>query len=363
MSSVNDIESASPVIKGVPMSSEQIHAATGTVNLISDEKDVVLVPAPSSDPRDPLNLSTPRKWAIAVILSLYYVEAGKSYNDIVHLITIPTLSMGLGNLLFVPMALAVGRRPIYLFSCALLFIACIIAGQNTNYEYHLAIRIVIGFAAGQSEALVPLMLKESFFLHERANILSFQSSFQAIIGCALSICSSNIAASYNVYAGISGAIFVASVLLVPETKFDRPLEAYNGLTATTPGAAGVNLSKESVQRWEHPTGQVTEATRPPLDHSLGKAWSLKTMLNPMPSVTVNWAESWALVKHMLTMIMFPNLFLVIITNAWFLGVNVAQGTTYGTVLTGPGYHWADKWTGVAQAGKSSQATSSGASLK
>lgn len=69
--------------------------------------------------------------------------------DITRLITIPTLSMGVGNFLFMPIALAIGRRPVYLFSCALLFISCIIAGFNNNYRYHLAIRIVIGFAAGE----------------------------------------------------------------------------------------------------------------------------------------------------------------------------------------------------------------------
>lgn len=78
-----------------------------------------------------------------------YIEAGKGYQDIVNLITVPTLSMGLGNLIFVPLALAIGRRPVYLGSLVLLVCGSIIASQNTNYEYHLAIRVVLGFAAGQ----------------------------------------------------------------------------------------------------------------------------------------------------------------------------------------------------------------------
>lgn len=71
------------------------------------------------------------------------------------------------------------------------------------------------------------MLKESFFLHERANILTFQSSFQGILGCVLSIVSSNIASAigwknwYLLYAGISGLILVLSIIFVPETKYDR----------------------------------------------------------------------------------------------------------------------------------------------
>ncbi|KAM0753455.1 MFS general substrate transporter [Meredithblackwellia eburnea MCA 4105] len=369
------------VVTGV--TPDQAQAATGTVNLISSvDKDVVLIPAPSNDPRDPLNLPTWRKWAIAVVLSIYsctgltvvsaagalisfflqdYIKDGRSYNDIVHLITIPTLSMGVGNFVFMPIALAVGRRPVYLFSCALLFISCIIATFNTGYKYHLAIRIVIGFAAGQSEALVPLMLKESFFLHERANILAFQSTLQGAVGCALSIVSSNIAAAvgwrnwYAVYAGISGVVLIFSILIVPETKFERPLEAYNGMSATTMAAAVVPAhsdDKDSSQWNEsYNNKQVTQSTRPSLDYSLGKSWSLGSALNPLPTTKPNWDEAWGIVKHMCTMILFPNVLLIIIANSWFLGINIAMGTTYGTLLTGPVYHWADKWTGVAQAGQ------------
>jgi hypothetical protein len=38
-------------------------------------------------------------------------------------------------------------------------------------------------------------LKETFFLHERANILSFQAAFQTTVGCILTIFASNIAAA------------------------------------------------------------------------------------------------------------------------------------------------------------------------
>lgn len=60
---------------------------------------------------------------------------------------------GLGDLILIPLALAIGRRPVYLLSGAILFIGCIIASQNTGYNYHLGIRVVLGFAAGQSGAL------------------------------------------------------------------------------------------------------------------------------------------------------------------------------------------------------------------
>ncbi|KAK4054340.1 hypothetical protein OIO90_003573 [Microbotryomycetes sp. JL221] len=357
---------------------EQSKAAFGTVSLISanDKKDIVLIPAPSADPRDPLNMKTWHKWVCAIILSLYsctgltvvsaagslisfflqdYIEAGKGYQDIVRLITIPTLSMGVSNFLFMPVALAIGRRPVYIGSCVILVVACIVASFNTSYEYHLACRIIIGFAAGQSEALVPLMLKEMFFIHERANILAFQSSFQGIIGCILTLFSAQIAAGvgwkrwYLLYGCISIVILVASIIFVPETKFARPAEAYNGLTATTPAARGYpQEDKESTEYVEDK--QVTVSTRPALDTVNHKP---RTILSDMSlfSAEISWGEAWGVIKHMCQMILFPNVLLVILGNSWFLGINIAQGTTYATVLEAPPHNWAPSAAGYAQGGQ------------
>ncbi len=204
---------------------------------------------------------------------------------------------GIGNLIFVPLALAIGRRPVFLWSCALLFTGAIIASQNTNYTYHLAIRIVLGFAAGQSEALVPLMIKETFFLHERAKVLSFQAAFQTIIGCILTIFASNIAASvgwknwYSIYAGLSAALLIASVFFVIETKYDRPMAAYAGLTATTPNAP---TSVDMLRAQE--TG-VTESNRPALDLNMYGPRTLRYDLNPIPA-KVNWWDAVLAFKHL-----------------------------------------------------------------
>jgi MFS family permease len=207
------------------------------------------------------------------------------------------LSQGVGNLIFVPITLAVGRRPVFLGSCALLFVCSIIASQNTNYTYHLAVRVVMGFAAGQSEALVPLMIKETFFLHERANVLAFQAAFQTIVGCILTIFASNIAASvgwknwYSIYAGLSAAILIASVFLVIETKYDRPMAAYAGLTPTTPNAA------TSIDVLRAQEAGMTKNNRPSLDLEKYTPRSVMYDLNPMPA-KVEWWNAVLSFKHM-----------------------------------------------------------------
>lgn len=183
-------------------------------------------------------------------------------------------------------ALAVGPRPVFIFLCALLFIGCIIASQVTNFEYQLGIRIVIGFAAGQSEALVPLMLKEVFFLHERPNVLAFQASFQIIVGCVLTIFASNIAASVGwknwysvgptlclfttrvsclsrspscqVYVGLSGFLLIAAYFF-PETHTSA-LSAYTGHQEAVPT---VPTDLTTLER-QMPVA-TTQSNRPALD--------------------------------------------------------------------------------------------------
>jgi predicted MFS family arabinose efflux permease len=60
-----------------------------------------------------------------------------------------------------PVALAIGRRPVFLVSCVVQVVSLILCATNTNYAWHFGARCVLGLAAGQSEALCPLMISVS----------------------------------------------------------------------------------------------------------------------------------------------------------------------------------------------------------
>jgi len=67
--------------------------------------------------------------------------------------------MGVGNLIGIPLAMAVGRRPVYLASLVVLIAGAVLAAYSESYEWQLGARMVLGLAAGQSEALVPMMIQ------------------------------------------------------------------------------------------------------------------------------------------------------------------------------------------------------------
>nr|OQO20663.1 hypothetical protein B0A51_11022 [Rachicladosporium sp. CCFEE 5018] len=102
-------------------------ATMGTVT-INDTEELMLVPQPSADPRDPLNMPKWRKVLFVVLLSIFssaglsmvsgfggllgfyipgYVEKGATYADITALMTYPSMFMGVGNLISMPLALAI----------------------------------------------------------------------------------------------------------------------------------------------------------------------------------------------------------------------------------------------------------------
>lgn len=88
-----------------------------------------------------------------------YTAHGADYADITALMTYPSMFMGVGCLTCTPLALTIGRRPVYLGSLVVLILGAVLAAQATDYHWHLGARMVLGFAAGQSEALVPMMIQ------------------------------------------------------------------------------------------------------------------------------------------------------------------------------------------------------------
>ena len=129
-------------------SSTEPNFIPGTVHLVDLEgtlhsrhaeggkKDIVLIPAPSNDPDDPLNWSPRRKFVFSTCLNLYTLMIGIAsaaiYSILVPIseatggtLTVGTLNEGTGYmflafgwgcLFWQPVAQRVGKRPVYLFS-------------------------------------------------------------------------------------------------------------------------------------------------------------------------------------------------------------------------------------------------------
>lgn len=267
--------------------------------------------------------------------------------------TYPSLFMGLGNLVGMPLALAVGRRPVYLGSCIVMLVASVLCVTQKSYPWHLGARMVLGLAAGQSEALCPLMVQESFFLHERARYQMIFSAAGNILTTVLVLLTSYIAASigasgwYGLCAGLSGVVFVLSVFFVPETKYERPLAAYQGQTTQVGAFAGqtsVGGGDDYVAtRLTTKDFRTLDTVRYP-----PRTWASDMRLFVHPP---DWREGTRTVARMLTVMFFPDMLWGFLLNGLTLGVNIAIGTTYGNILGAAPYSWPAENISFANAGQ------------
>ena len=91
---------------------------------------------------------------------------------VAYFFTTTALMQGMGNLIWMPLIVKYGRRPVYLGSFTIYTACAIWAGVSKSYASELAARIVMGFAAGSGECVAPLTIADIFFLHERGLVMA-----------------------------------------------------------------------------------------------------------------------------------------------------------------------------------------------
>lgn len=94
------------------------------------------------------------------------------------LATIPGLGNGIASYFLVPLSIGVGRRPVLLFSAVCAWAGGLGAGFSTTFEQHLAARAVQGLGVGAVEALIPLIVQDLVFIHQRNKAMSLVVSTQ-----------------------------------------------------------------------------------------------------------------------------------------------------------------------------------------
>ena len=146
------------------------------------------------------------------------------------LATIPLLSNGIASYFLVPLSIALGRRPILLLVGACAWAGGLWAGLSSSLEEHLVARAVQGLGAGAVEALIPLIIQDMVFIHQRNMAMSTIVSSQGIIITVLGTLAPYIASNYDwrwlyyITAGLGFVAWILLIFLVPETRRVRSKE-------------------------------------------------------------------------------------------------------------------------------------------
>lgn len=156
-------------------------------------KDIVLVPKPSEDPEDPLNWTPYRKYLATFCMVVYTFGVGVPSAAIYSVLT-PisesngiTLSQlnsgtgymflffGLGGLIFQPLALQYGKRPVYLFSCLATTLIMLWSPYAKDNGQWIGAHILQGLLGSPIESLPENTIADLFFSHEISRFMGSYS--------------------------------------------------------------------------------------------------------------------------------------------------------------------------------------------
>ncbi|KAL4940530.1 hypothetical protein BDV06DRAFT_196352 [Aspergillus oleicola] len=160
----------------------------GTMLLQTDRehsKEIVLQPKPMNDPNDPLNWEPWRKYLNFALTCLYVLivteflcaatptwgpmheQLNFSWAALNNSYAIGCGFLGIGAVIFTPLSLKFGRRPLYLISILIVFAVAIWSAKMQKAAELMLVNVFSCAAGALSEVMVQMTIADVFFVHQR----------------------------------------------------------------------------------------------------------------------------------------------------------------------------------------------------
>lgn len=279
---------------------------------------------------------------------------GPPVEQIALLATVPLVGNSVASYLLVPLSVAIGRRPVLILAAAAAWGGGAWAGLSTSLLSHIMARAMLGLGAGAVEALIPLVIQDLMFIHERNTAMAVVVGAQGIFTVAFGVAAPVIATRYYwrlLYVITSGATFLAwlaVIAAVPETRWTRCREELSmskplsipscarknsQLTAQTTSAGGQNIFPLR-----------PGANRPDLDARTYGPRTRQTDLALFP-FGFEWRQAGGAILETLKTTFFPTVLWAVVANAIFIVAAQAAGQIGAFALLAQG--WQFQYTGLA----------------
>ncbi|KAH6852790.1 hypothetical protein AA0119_g11412 [Alternaria tenuissima] len=234
-----------------------------------------LLPRPTDDERDPLRWSRRLKLmalgatafvnftanfagsGLSVAAPVLEMQFHKTANQTNALMTFNFLFLGVGNYFWVPFGVKFGKRASLVVSTLMLFAILVWTAKTTNFNSLLAARCLSGFASAAGESVVPSIVSDVFFLHERASMMS---AYTILVSSATAI--GPLLASFIIQysrggwvdyiwvcAALAGANTLAIYLLYPESTFERPEHHHPPASSATSDSEKPAIQRVETTSW------------------------------------------------------------------------------------------------------------------
>ncbi|CAK7206138.1 hypothetical protein SEUCBS139899_008922 [Sporothrix eucalyptigena] len=320
----------------------------GSTNIYDGDGKIRLIPTPTPDPKVG-SLSMCADFVVGGLLPVFLLEYSGvdprpilkhadmkgnpspmalippgvkpvSLYEVTLLSTLPSLTNCAASFLLVPLSLAIGRRPVLLVTAMFSWIGGFLAAYSTSLKEHLAARVIHGLGSATVEALLPLVMQDMVFIHQRnraiAAIMACQGPMMTIFG----ILSPYIAVEhswrwiYLITSAVGVLAWVLLIVFVPETRIVRSKQELNGQ-----------------QIWPVQPG----STRTELDYATYGKRTLRDDLG-MFNRGFQWREAFLQMLRSLQTTYFPAMLLVICIDAVFFIILQSVGQTISFALLAAG---------------------------
>ncbi|CAK7213470.1 hypothetical protein SBRCBS47491_001810 [Sporothrix bragantina] len=347
------------------MAEKRPHGSLGTLRLRHEHtNEILLIPQPSNDPNDPLNwpqwykyfIAGLSAWAIllstfgaagpAVVLSqmaiTFFGPPGPDFLSAIaksaYFVSVCALMMGISNVVWVPLMIKYGRRPVYIFAYVLYCGTSIWCAKADSFASMLVARVLLGCAAGAGEVLGPLTISDIFFVHERGTMMAIYSctlsagtSVGAVISGLITI-NKPWQDIFWVSAGLTGGTALFMFFTLPETTYVRQAQPSTTLPQVTAGTAPadsdhINLEKAGFE--EHDT---IEAANLPPQRVLGDRPTMMQIIKSMPRSFTS-ESMWKLSLRPIVLIVLPSALWASLVMAVSIGFLVAVSSNISTAFS------------------------------
>ncbi|KAI1452306.1 MFS general substrate transporter [Annulohypoxylon moriforme] len=345
----------------------ELDPSEGTVQLYSgnlsqqhlEGGDTVLFPQPSSDPNDPLRWSKQRKHVVFLTICLFSClnnfsgtvlsdsfftisqDLQVSVDDASGLLSWVVLTQGISNFIWVPTAIYLGKRPVFLVSCAIAFVGAIWAAASPSFGSLLGGCIFGAFGGGSSEALGAAIINDIYFLHERGSKMSWYIIFIAF-GSSLGPLCGGYLIEYKGWAWgkwLSAILLGVNLLLIfffaPETRFKR---SPNIVERSDSSAVSESPSEKTEgNRFEH-LEVGNKSLSPDQQNSTYHHKTYLQSLNPWSGVATN-VSFLSLMFRPLPLLAYPACFFAALAYSLALAPTVMVNAVSSTILIPPPYNF------------------------
>ncbi|KAH6852090.1 MFS general substrate transporter [Alternaria alternata] len=339
----------------------------GSTFLITNDGRTLKLPMPSNSKADPLNWN---RWktggalfsvALFSVVCLTAAQAASVVlddiqRDFAHedipawllkaLVTAPTLFMGLGCFLWVPVSIGLGRRPTMLIATLVVLLAMLWAGEAGSFRSLVGAVCFLGLGEGLALSLAFLMVIDLTYINQRSAAVALMWCMAGCFGTSgvalvpvLADHGNNWRNFYHYWTIPVVVSLAVTFALYPETYFKRPTVAFNGLILLQSATEKLTVYEDR----EKDSEIYRDLPEYPLRTGFA-GFRDKAGLSRSPFAS--WASAGRCIIQMAYCAANPLIFWVFVASAFNSASMIFIGATYARILIAPPYNMSPSVVGT-----------------